>query len=336
MHTRLLDRRSFLLATAAGVIETRLSLAQSAITRPVVSEQASPLETIAPLATDGHRGLAVLRKPPGPGPFPAVIWFHGDIATRPVARLEEMARDLATGSRFLAAGYVFVAPTYRSRNLDLQTSDSVVDAQAVVEHLRTLPFVDRQSIVVAGCSGGGDLALQVAARTNVCAVVAEEPATVLMSGVFNNTVPKKGERYTSEDATFMLEDGRRYYTPEFQRAFRAKLATITAPIFIVQGDTDRKDAPINRFNADILLPELRASGKPFDVQIYPGQGHCFCSASGAPRPGGQSAPASWPVAALKAFQDIDAFCRRHVRTAPVAIDARYVRYEAVRIGPVAG
>ena len=64
---------------------------------------------------------------------------------------------------------------------------------AVVEYLRKLPFVDRQSIVVGGCSGGGDLALHVASRTSVCAVVAEEPAIVLMSGVFNNSVPKRGD-----------------------------------------------------------------------------------------------------------------------------------------------
>jgi hypothetical protein len=111
--------------------------AQPTVTRPVVSGEACPLETIAPLA-----------------------------------RLEATARDLATGSRFLAAGYVFVAPTYRSRDVDLQTTDSIDDGLAVVEYLGTLPFVDRQSIVVGGCSGGGDLALQVASRTRVCAVVA--------------------------------------------------------------------------------------------------------------------------------------------------------------------
>jgi dienelactone hydrolase len=326
------DRRAFLITTVVGLAGTRLSQAQSAITRPVVSEKACPLETIYPVAADGHRGLAVLRKPPGAGPFPVIVWFHGDITIRPLARLEETARDLATGSRFLAAGYVFVAPTYRSRDVDPQTTDSVEDALAVVEYLGKLPFVDRQSIVVGGCSGGGDLALQVAARTNVCAVVAEEPASVLMSGVFNNSTPKRGERYTPEDSMFMLEDGRRYYTPELQRTFRAKLAKINAPILIVQGDVDRREGPINRFNADVLIPELRASSRQFDVQTYPGQAHCFCSASGLPRPGGMAAPASWPAAALKAFQDIDAFCRRHVRTAPVAFDREHVTYTAVRTG----
>ena len=318
-----------------------MSQAQPGVTRPVVSEKASPLETIYPVAHDGHRGLAVLRKPPGPGPFPVMIWFHGGIATVPLTRLEATARDLATGSRLLAAGYVFVAPTYRSRDVDLQTTDSVEDALAVVEYLRTLPFVNRESIVVGGCSGGGDLALQLASRTAVCAVVAEEPATVLMSGILNNSVPKHGERYTPEDSFFLMEDGRRYYTAELQKRFRAKLATLTAPILIVQGDVGEGPVDLggpgrNRFNAEVLIPELRATGRPFDVKIYHEQAHCFCSASGAPRPGGLAAPASWPDAALKAFQDIDAFCRRHVQTKPKALDAGLVTYEPVRTGPVVG
>jgi hypothetical protein len=61
------DRRAFLITAALGLIGTRLSRAQSVITRPVVSEKACPLETIYPVAADGQRGLAVLRKPPGTG-----------------------------------------------------------------------------------------------------------------------------------------------------------------------------------------------------------------------------------------------------------------------------
>jgi len=333
------DRRAFLLTTVAGLISSALPRAQSAVTRPVVSEKVCPLETIAPIAGDGHRGLAVLRKPPGAGPFPVVVWFHGGIATVPAPRLETTVRDLATPSRFLAAGYVVVAPTYRSRDVDLQTTDSLADAVAAVECLRKLPFVERESIVVGGCSGGGDLALQVASRTSVCAVVAEEPASVLMSGVFNNSTPKQDERYTPEDGFFLMENGRRYYTAELQQSFRAKLAKLDAPILIVQGDVGEgpidPDGPSrNRFNADVLIPELRATGKQFEVKVFPEQAHCFCSASGAPRPGGRAAPASWPAAALKAFQDIDAFCRRHVRAKPKGLAVPLVTYEPVRTGPV--
>jgi hypothetical protein len=137
-----------------------------------------------------------------------------------------------------------------------------------------------------------------------------------------------------------MEDGRRYYTTALQKSFRAKLATLNAPILIVQGDVG--EGPItfdgpgrNRFNAEVLIPELRATGRHFEVKTYPGQAHCFCSASGQPRLGGFAAPASWPAAALSAFQDIDAFCRRYVRAQPKAIDPTLVSHEAVRQGPIA-
>ena len=328
----LVDRRAFLFAAVAGFVTPRPPAAQPAVTRPVVSETACPLETITPVASDGHRGLAVLRKPPGAGPFPVVVWFHGGLVTFPLERLQGKASRLATGPRFLAAGYVYVAPTYRTRDVDPQAAHSVEDALAIVEHLRRLPFVDRQSIVVAGCSGGGDLALQVAARTSVCAVVAEEPASVVTTGLFNNRLPKQGERYVPADAYFLSLDGRRHYTEEYQRAFRAKAANIGAPILIVQGDVDREEVRINRFNADVLIPELRALRKQVDVKSYPGQVHCFCDASGIPqRTDGilARAPASWPAAALKAFQDIDVFCRRHVRTQPIGLDAGLVTFAPV-------
>jgi dipeptidyl aminopeptidase/acylaminoacyl peptidase len=326
------DRRAFLVTTVTGLVGTRLLQAQSAVTRPVVSEKDCPLETIYPVAADGHRGLAVLRKPPGPGPFPAVVWFHGGLTTRPLVRLQGTARNLATGPRFLAAGYVYIASTYRSRDTDPQSTDTVDDALATVEHLHKLPFVDRQSIVVAGCSGGGDLALQVAARTDVCAVVAEEPASVVTTGLFNSTLPKRGERYIPPDAYFLSTDGRRHYTEEFQRTFRAKATRISAPILIVQGDVDREEIRINRFNADVLIPELRALRKQVEVKTYPDQVHCFCDASGIPRQAEGTfarAPESWPAAALKAFQDIDVFCRRHVRTQPKALDAGLVSFAPV-------
>jgi hypothetical protein len=74
----LVDRRAFLGTTVGGLVGVP-AWAQPAITRPVVSEKARPLEIIHPVATDEYRGLAVLRKPPGAGLHPAVIWFHGEV-----------------------------------------------------------------------------------------------------------------------------------------------------------------------------------------------------------------------------------------------------------------
>jgi acetyl esterase/lipase len=301
------SRRSFL-----GSLLPTIVHASEPITRPVVSEEACPLVHTEPVASDGRRGFGLLRKPPGGGRFPAILWIHGGLVTRSLADLEVSIRS-PNPSRFLAAGYVVSVPTYRSRDDDPQSTVSLRDCLAHVEHLRRLPsVVDPRSIVVYGCSGGGDLALEIAAAMRVCAIVPEEPASLLLTGVFNARFPKKGERYTPADAAPISEEPKRYYKEEHRKLTRAKLARIECPILIVQGDVH----PINRFNSEVLIPELEAAGKRVEVITYPGEPHCF-SFQGSRR----------HTAAWKAFRDVDAFCRRHLATQPRALPAHIVRHE---------
>jgi dienelactone hydrolase len=259
------------------------------------------------------------------------VYLHGGMTSIPLENLRSAAKDGANTSRFLAAGYVVVIPTYRSRDIDPQSDVSLEDSVAMVKFAAGLPYVDRESIAVFGCSGGGDLALQVPGRIKVCAVVAEEPASMMMSGMFNSSAPKKGERYTPADSFFLMENPARHYTAEFQKILRAKVSKIECPILIVQGDVVRKELPINRFNAEVLIPELRTAKKTLDVRTYAGQGHCFCAASGVPRPGGgPTMPASAPAAALQAFRDIDTFYKKYLRQKPRDMDSRLVKYVPVR------
>jgi dipeptidyl aminopeptidase/acylaminoacyl peptidase len=305
---------SFAALLSTPPVVARQSHPTEPVTRPVVSEDAAPIETIAPIARDGHRGQGFLRKPPGSGPFPAVVIIHGGLTTRPSADVRAHALS-AQPSRFLAAGFVVAVITYRSRDDDPQSTVSLADSLAAVEHVQRLGYVDRESVVVTGCSGGGDLALEVGAATSVSAIVAEEPASVLMTGVFNKTMPRQGERYTPQDAAPLSKDPKRYYTAEYQTRTRAKIAKIRAPILILQGD----QTPINRFNAAVLIPELRTAGKTLDVMTYPGEPHCFAfygSGTRTPR----------PAAALKAFTDADRFLRPHLRTKPRPIDPTLVTH----------
>ena len=325
-----MNRRALIVA-GVGALSSRLLKAQQAVTQPLVTEAIAPVEVIAPVAEDGHRGLGVLRKPPGNGPFPTVIYLHGGITTVPLANLRATATQGANPSRLLAAGYVVIVPTYRSRDVDPQSPVSLDDAVAVVNYARALPYVNSESIVVFGCSGGGDLALQVPTRTKVCAIVAEEPASMVMAGMFNSRVPKKGERYTPEDSFAMMENPTRYYTPEFREILRAKVAKIDCPILIIQGDVERQDQPINRFNGEVLLPALRAAKKTVVVRSYAGQGHCFCAGSGVPRRSGLATSASAPPAALEAFKEIDSFYRKYVAVKPSNIDASLITHVPVRI-----
>jgi dipeptidyl aminopeptidase/acylaminoacyl peptidase len=308
----LIDRRHFLTGTLCG-----LARAQDRVMRPVVSEEACPLTRIEPLANDGYRGVAFVRKPPGSGPFPAIIWIHGGLETSPTDWLQETARA-PHPSRFLAAGYVVIVPTYRSRDIDPQSRISLEDCLAVVEHARKLPYVDGRSVIVYGCSGGGDLALEIAAaRADVCAIVPEEPASVMFSGLFTTDSPKRGVRFSPLDTLPIMRDPKKFYTSESQRFAQAKISRIQCPILIIQG---AETAVLNKFNAETLIPELRAAGKKVEVISYSGEPHCFCFTFAPPGvPGGRPPgmlpgemvnPARHnPASALKAFQDIDAFCR---------------------------
>jgi dipeptidyl aminopeptidase/acylaminoacyl peptidase len=275
----------------------------------------SPLEAISPIARDGHRGEGFVRKPPGDGPFPAAILIHGGLTRRPTEELREYALSTHP-SRFLEAGYVTVVITYRSRDVDptAQTPLPVSDCVAAIEFVKALPYVDRESILVTGASGGGDLTLEAAAQIEVAAIAPEEPAAVLMAGlvVADSSVARKADYIQL------------YRAREDHQEFRAKIARISSPILILQGDHNTHSG-LNRFSAAVLIPELQAAGRSLEVITYPGEPHAFSFYSDPAR-------TPRPAAALKAFRDIDAFARRFVKVRPVVIDPSLIRHEPVGSG----
>ena len=310
-HVLTLSAVLFASLTASGLAPSAGAQTEP-ITRPAVSESASPLQPIAPVARDGHRGNGFLRKPPGEGPFPALVVIHPGLTEWPPQLLRQYAAS-ALPSRFLTAGYVVATATYRSRDVDPQSRVSLEDSLAAVEYVERLPYVNAASVLVYGCSGGGDLAVAVAAEKRVAAIAAEEPASILFTGVFNDTSPKSGERYTPQDSAPIFKDSNGHYTEPHQRATRQKIARIQSPILIVQGDV-KTPLAVNDFNAAVLIPELRTAGKTVQVITYPGEPHCFAF-------GG---PATSMASPLKAFQDMDEFFRRHVATQPQPVDAALV------------
>ena len=296
-----------------------------AIVVPVVSLQESPMVQFSPVAEDDYAGVGVLRKPPGSGPFPAIVTIHAGLQARP-GIASGLSLNFATQSRFLAAGYVVAAITYRSRDIDPQSKLPVADSIAAVRYLQQLPYVDPKSVVVYGTSGGGDLALEVAAATDVAAAVAEEPATTLFTGIWNKSVPRAGATYNANDTRYIVDDPTRFYTREFQELTRAKLSRIHCAILIVQGDAElRAGFPINRFNALVFVPELRRAGKDVEVITYPGQGHGFAFQGDGD-----------PAAMQKAFTDMDAFFRRHLSTKPTPVHPSLITYRPANPLPATG
>ncbi len=238
-----------------------------------------------------------LRKPAGSGRFPAVILIHGGLREQPAGEVRRLALGtLASG--FLSAGFVAAAITYHGRDHDPQSQDSLEDCLAALQFLRMSPFVDSRSIVVVGCSGGGDLALEMACAGDLCAIVAEEPASMMFTGTFQSSTPKAGERYTPDDAAPILAEPKKYYTRALQKQTDRKLGQMRCPVMIVQGD----QSPVNRYNAEVLIPALQSWRKTLVVKTYPGRPHCFFFQGGA----------GWD----SAFRDVNEFCGKHLPVKP--------------------
>ncbi len=278
-----------------------------ATARPLISASAVPLQAIAPIAKDKHRGHGYLRKPPSGSRFPAVLIIHGGNVELPDASLEDYTLNAPLPSRFLAAGYVIAVTTYRSRDTDPQSTAAIEDSLAALDSLRGLPYVDPQSIVAYGCSNGGDLALEVARATDVAAIAAEEPATMMFTGVFNKDSPKAGERFTPRDSFPIMENPLNFYTAEYQRLTQEKVRSINVPILILQGDGVGA-----RYNNDVFIPELKRAGKTVTLKTYRGEPHCFMFGS----IGNIPTTTPRPAVAEQAFRDVDAFFRQHMKTQP--------------------
>ena len=283
--------------------------AQTPPIRPSVSEQVSPVVEISIRAQDGYPVIGVVRMPPGQGPFPALITVRGGARTT-LSELKDRALTNRMMTRFLAAGYVTVIQTARSvqNPEDPQTLlNALQDHLAIVEHAKLMAEVDPSSVVVYGCSGRGDLVLELATETEIAAVAVEEPATVGFTGMGN-----------TPDLAAFFENPRESYTVELQRFTQEKIRKIRSPILIAQGDQlfrqGGRDLNLHRAINEILVPELRAAGKELEEIVYPGQPHCFGSGSSE--------------AAREFFVDMDEFFKRHLNTQPVQVD-----WPAVEIRP---
>jgi dienelactone hydrolase len=137
-----------------------------------------------------------LRKPEGDGPFPVVLLASGN-GGEGMRWIREAFRDRAyTVDRLVEAGYAcawlryrtevelgynnggpFVRDMRQGRGMFNRSPLEYEDEIAVIEHLKTLPFIKPDCIGLIGRSHGGEMALKIASEYHgVAAAVANEPA----------------------------------------------------------------------------------------------------------------------------------------------------------------
>jgi len=166
--------------------------------RVVVTEMVDgrPVQLIYVQTWDGLYAPIGLRKPEGEGPFPAVLLASGN-GGEGMRWVREAIRDQAyTMERLVEAGYACAWLRYRSevelgynnggplvrdrrqgRDMFNRAPLEYEDEIAIIEHVKTLPFIDPKRIGLIGMSHGGEMVLKIASEYHgVAAAVASEPA----------------------------------------------------------------------------------------------------------------------------------------------------------------
>lgn len=140
---------------------------------------------------DGLYVPAVIRTPPGPGPFPAVLSVHGGSGGLGVPYLVDHV--LSRGwlfDRLLAEGYAVCCGEGRMEHEDayatgLPTLLDHLDIVRVFRYLRSLPFVDPKRVAIFGVSHGGEIQLKATSELGggPAALVPGEPAVIEYLGL---------------------------------------------------------------------------------------------------------------------------------------------------------
>jgi acetyl esterase/lipase len=268
-------------------------------TYPQISERACPLKVISIPGNASNEVTAVVRQPPGNGPFPAIVLLHGGLSPYRLETLKQESLTRPNYTRFLAAGFVIIVPTFRSREENPQTRDALDDCLATIKYVKNMSVVDPKSVAVLGGSGGGSLALELAGETDLCAIVAGEPASVLFTGLMVRGMSDRGPGFQD-----VMRNPRKHLTPELEKLTQSKIKQIHCPVLIVHGDIH----PLKTINREIIVPELKAASKTVEYIEYPGQAHGFWwgAADGA--------------VGQKVFDEAMRFIKPTLKTQPVPLD----------------
>lgn len=198
----------------------------------------------------GSRTLhGFLYRPSGDGPFPAVVYNHGS------ERWPGDKRDEAVF--YVPHGYVLFVPHRRGQGESSDAGEYVGakardnaevvselvaqtdDVMAAVDYVRSLPYVDRARVAVAGCSFGGIVSLLAAERgTGIEAVVDFAGGAMMWGGA-----------------------------PELRERMKKAARSAQVPVFFVQAENDFDTAPSHE-----LSEEMRQAGKAVRVHVFPPNG----------------------------------------------------------------
>jgi dienelactone hydrolase len=275
---------------------------------------------------DGVYAPIAIRKPAGNGPFPTIVFAHMNGGQGTQWLREWVQYGSGTLERFLDEGYAVVWMRYRAE-IDNAYGEPLVegkrqgrqmfnrgpfeyeDAIEIIEHVRSLPYVDAGRIGYVGLSHGGEMLMKIASEyRGIRAGVASEPASTEFLA--------RRPRDPSEPAPVELPETMTANTREQQAAAVAdlrgridlavatgRIRSIATPIFVQGRDRDHNQSTF-RLNYELLAE----AGKDVEWKSYDHEEHGFLFL----RRNAQGAYEADPIQA-EAIADTVRFFARHLK-----------------------
>lgn len=216
-------------------------------------------------SSDGLYIAAVVLRPPGAGPFPAVIVVHGAPGGRGMSELKQQVQTRGmVVERFVKEGYIALYCDYRKlRKPGKDRPQNIpypADIVSVIRYTKNLPEVDAEKVCLYSGSLGSETSILALGEEPVAAAVLNAPPGWTYMKVSQEL--RRGDKKYPGD--MLPED-----MMDRETAIR-NLGKINNPVLLVVGTEDRLLPSVNKANA--ILNEL---GKDSSVDIYPGMRHGF-------------------------------------------------------------
>ncbi|MCA9858479.1 MAG: S9 family peptidase, partial [Thermomicrobiales bacterium] len=242
--------------------------------RPIDESLLVEPEQVEIEAFDGLTIPALLFKPHGDGPFPAVLSIHGgpEAQERPTYAYRGFYQFL------LSRGIAVLAPNIRGSSgygksyqklihRDLGGND-VKDFEACANDLRSLPWVDSNKLGVFGGSYGGFAVL-----TCVSRLPQYWAAAVDIVGPSNLVTLIRSFPPTWRDvAKTTFGDPDTEEEDLLRRSPITYVDQIVAPLYVIQGANDPR---VVQAESDTIVEKLRERGVDVKYDIYHDEGHGF-------------------------------------------------------------